>query len=139
MDILETLHLERRDFQSVIALAVIDLGLTIPGIAWNGGGEMSPFYDPFTSSLEMMLLGAGIYIVILIGFNLLLKDDIRTILAATALGMHLSGIYTWITFYMPLDPSYATDMYLRLMFVSLGTAVSYWFLLDKGWQYPQNN
>lgn len=135
----ETLHLERHDFQAITLLAVIDLGLTMPGILSGSGIEMSPFYRPFTESFGLMLLGAGIYLSLLLGLNILLERPLRTILATTAVGMHIGGILSWLRLYLDLPLPNYTATYMQFIIIAIGTATSYYLFQQYGWIYPDQN
>lgn len=135
----ETLHLERHDFQAITLLAVIDLGLTMPGILSGAGSEMSPFYRPFTESLGLMLLGAGLYLGILLGLNIILERPVRTILAATAVGMHVGGIVSWLRLYLPVPIGGNSATYIQFIIIALATATSYHLFQRYDWTYPDQN
>ncbi|MDY6778676.1 MAG: hypothetical protein SVU32_08480, partial [Candidatus Nanohaloarchaea archaeon] len=93
------LGLDRRDFQTVLVLALVDLAFTITG-NWEVSRELSPFFRPFTHSVSMLFLGSGVYVAILLALNMVLRGRLRMVLASTASGMHLMGITTWVTSYL---------------------------------------
>lgn len=130
---LSSLHLDRKDFQLVLGLFLIDISLTIPGILSGTGSEMSPFYQPFTGSITLMAAGAALYVLMLETFNLFLHGRKRTVLAATAAGMHIWGISSWLLLLAEIGGS--GPLYIQFVVVSLASACSYSLLEMKGWLY----
>lgn len=139
MQITNRFNLSRHDFQLVLGLAIIDLGLTILGHAISNGSELSPFYDPFTQTLLHMVLGAGIYISIVLICNQYLHHAPRTILASAAAGMHVSGIASWVRHFIFPWINAGTTLYFQLMITAFSTAFIYWLFLEQDWQYPDQN
>lgn len=129
--------LGRRDFQLIIGLVVVDLSLTIYGIATGQGSEMSPLYQPFTQrGLVWMLAGAGLYLGILELFNAVLTGRMRNVLAAVAAGMHLVGLTTWLTgLWFPAAALSWGTAYVYMVYVSVATAGFYAVFEWRGWRY----
>lgn len=131
------LGLGRKDFQVIIGLAAVDLALTIYGITTGQGAEMSPLYRPFTErGFLWMVLGAGLYLGIIEGFNVVVTGRVRSVLAAVAAGMHLVGLTTWITgLWLPVAGLSWGTAYIYMVYVSVATAVFYAVFEQKGWRY----
>lgn len=88
--------LHQRDLHAILAVVLIDLGLTITGISTGQGSEANPLYIPFTQSVELMVAGLALYLGILFVLSLLLTGATRKILASLAFGMHVAGVMTWL-------------------------------------------
>lgn len=133
MRLMERLRLDRLDIRVLLGLIVVDLALTTVGIHHFGGGELSPLFQPFISSLGLTLLGAGIYLGIVLGLNRLIREGpLRAVLLSTAVGMHAAGVLSWVTGL--LYPSLGIRMgtvYGYFVFIALATAASYWYLYDR--------
>lgn len=96
-----TALLRQHDFHAILAVVLIDLGLTINGISTGQGSEANPFYQPFTESVDLMLAGLGLYIGILAVLSLTLSGTTRYVLASVAFGMHVAGTMTWLHTVIP--------------------------------------
>lgn len=130
---MERLRLDRLDVRVLLGLIVVDLMLTTVGIHRFGGGELSPLFRPFTASLGLTLLGAGIYLGIVLALNRLIgPGPLRAVLLSAAVGMHASGVLSWVTglLYPPLSIRTGT-VYGYFVFIAFSTAAAYWYLYDR--------
>lgn len=93
--------LKQWDIQAILAVVAVDLSLTIRGISTGQGSELNPFYIPFTDSMELMVIGAVLYGVILCTCSLVLAGSLRNILASIVFGMHVVGMMTWSFLVLP--------------------------------------
>jgi len=129
----ERLRLGRTDIRLLLGLIILDLALTTIGIHGFGHGELSPLFRPFTVSVGLTLVGAAIYLGIVLALNRLLPDgSLRRLLLATAVGMHASGVLSWVTglLYPPLAIRSGT-VYGYFVFIALATATGYWWLYGE--------
>lgn len=134
MSLIERLWLHRLDIRVLLGLIVVDLALTTVGIHRFGYGELSPLFQPFISSLGLTLLGAVIYLGIILGLNRGIgPGPLREVLLSTAVGMHAAGVLSWITglLYPALGIRMGT-VYGYFVFIALATATSYWCLYGRG-------
>lgn len=128
------LNLERKDFQSIILLFLIDMSLTMYGISYAGGSEMSPFFAPFTSSISGMMVGSAAYIVLLLVLNKILTGRLRKILASVGISMHFTGILSWVA--LLAEVNFTTSLlYINYMIIATTTAVTFSELERHGWTY----
>ncbi|MFB6077251.1 MAG: hypothetical protein ABEK12_03930 [Candidatus Nanohaloarchaea archaeon] len=88
--------LQQRDLHAVLAVAAVDLALTITGITSGAGHELNPFYAPLTGSLTLMLAGAAFYGAVLLSASYVLAGDLRRVLGSTVFGMHVGGALSWL-------------------------------------------
>lgn len=133
-DLYHRLRLDRRDFQIIVGLFLIDITLTIYGISSGAGSELSPFFRPFTGTVALMVAGSLIYIGILSVLSYVLKGTLRTVLAAGAIGMHFDGILSWLHLFTGLDIG-SSIIYIHYMIIAGSTATAYALLDAKGWTY----
>lgn len=129
--------LYQRDFHAILAVVLIDLGLTITGINAGVGSEANPFYIPFTESMDLMLIGLGIYVAILAALSLVLSGATRKVLASLAFGMHIAGLMTW----MPLhgivpEITQHFNIFYYMLGGTAGTALFY-FMEDLHEPHPE--
>lgn len=129
----ERLNPGRKDFQIILALFIIDLGFTVYGIR-KGGVEASPFFRAFTSSATAFIAGSLIYLSILEILNETVTGRIRKTLASTAIGMHLSGVLSWILYLSSIERGMSVQ-YIFMIFLSLTTALAYSELEKRSWTY----
>lgn len=129
--------LYQRDFHVILVVVLIDLGLTIQGITAGQGGELNPFYIPFTQSFELMLVGLALYLGILAVLSLILTGATRKVLASLAFGMHVAGLMTWLPLHgiAPGITQHFNVFYYTLA-ATIGTALFY-FMEDLHEPHPQ--
>jgi hypothetical protein len=128
------LNLERKDFQSVLLLFLIDISLTIYGITYAGGSEMSPLFTPFTSSISGMIAGSAVYISLLMVLNTVLTGRPRRILASVGISMHFAGILSWVV--LLAEVSFTSSLiYINYIIIAITTAVAFSELERQGWTY----
>lgn len=128
------LNLERKDFQSIILLFLVDISLTMYGISFAGGSEMSPFFTPFTSSISGMLVGSALYIALLMILNKILTGRSRKILASIGISMHFTGILSWVALFAEVNFT-ASLIYINYIIIAATTAVAFSELERHGWTY----
>ncbi len=128
------LRLNRKDFQVILGLFLIDIALTIYGISSGAGSEMSPFFRSFTDTLTLMVAGGLVYMGILSALNYFLEGAVRTVLAAAAIGMHIGGIFSWVWLFAGFETGHSA-LYLNYMLIAASTAGAYSFLESRDWIY----
>jgi hypothetical protein len=128
------LNLERKDFQSIILLFLIDISLTIYGINYAEGSEMSPLFTPFTSSISGMVAGSVVYISLLMILNTVLTGRSRRILASVGISMHFAGILSWVV--LLAEVSFTSSLiYTNYVIIAITTAVAFSELERREWTY----
>jgi len=128
------LDVGRKDFPIIVLLFLIDICLTMYGIVYAGGSEMSPFFRPFTSSIYGMLVGSAVYIGILAILNKVLSGRVRRILASVGISMHFSGILSWIALLAGISFT-SSLLYINYIVIGLTTALAFSELERRGWTY----
>lgn len=113
--------LRQRDLHAILVVAGMDLAATIIGITTRSGSELNPFYRPFTGSLALMLLGAGIYLAVLLAASSVLEGDLRRVLASVVFGMHVGGVLSW----MPLLADVPLNWWWNALAATMATALFY--------------
>jgi len=131
---LSDINWERKDFQSIVLLFLVDISLTMYGITYAGGSEMSPFFRPFTSSISGMLVGSAVYISILMILNKILTGRARTILASVGISMHFSGILSWIALLFEVGFT-SSLIYINYIIIAIATALAFSELQRREWTY----
>lgn len=121
--------LHQHDFHAILVVVLIDLGLTINGISTGQGSEANPLYIPFTESVDLMLMGLGLYILILAGLSLTLTGAVRKILASLAFGMHVVGMMTWMHTVAPGIAQHFNIFYYML--AGTGTTALFYYMEDR--------
>lgn len=118
-------------FWIVLGLVWLDLSMTFMGIYRGVGEEANPFYAVFTTrGLTAMIVGAVIYITILLIWWDVTPNWITSITAGFLTTVHIWGVMSWLRNWVTiLDPLFSL-FWLIIGPALLGSVVTFWTYVD---------
>ncbi len=118
----------QHDLHLVLVIGLVDILLTMHGVTTEQGEVMNPLYTMFTDSLNLMLLGIGLYLGVLGVASLVLAGGLRKIAASTVFGMHAFGILTWMHL---LNPTVAESLVTFHYAVAAAAASALFYYIEN--------
>ncbi|MFW5973960.1 MAG: DUF5658 family protein [Natrialbaceae archaeon] len=81
----------------VLAVILLDVGITVVGVTEGWGREVNPLFAWFTERGPLWMVGAGVgYQLLVASLYRLVRDRVAAVLTALLLPAHTVGVLSWL-------------------------------------------